>query len=223
MKVPFRRIACLLPLLQPWAWALPGHEKSHHHSEKRLLGLIHDLTSTPGDLLSGDLVGDIIRDIGNSLAFSEAFPGLQALLQNVQGKNITSEDFVRGVLRAIQSHDEYLKGFAKLPADLQHKVERFRAGERPENIVGKRSEFYIPPSPAAKHHFTRMEEAGNAASARAWLNAKRQQSPVVYEDAAESKVMKVGRHLVFNPGAVSAHLSTGWLTRPISWLMLGSC
>ncbi|KAI5792562.1 hypothetical protein DFH27DRAFT_485502 [Peziza echinospora] len=36
-----------------------------------------------------------------------------------------------------------------------------------------------------------MESVGGTVSSRAWLNAKRQVSPVVYEDAAGTKVMKV--------------------------------
>ena len=191
MRIRFCRVALLLPLVFSWAWALPGGEKSYHHNEKRLLGLIPDLIQTL-DVLSGDLAGDIIRGINNNPAIHQAFPGLRDVLRNVKSKQITSEDYVRGLLLAIQHHDQYVKEFAELPPDLQGKMERFIAGERPENILGKRSEFYIPPSPAARHHFTRMEEAGNSASSRAWLNAKRQQSPVVYEDAAKSKVMKVG-------------------------------
>lgn len=197
MKILFCRIALLLPLVLPWALALP---QASHHNEKRQLDLIPDLVSPSTGALLGDLIGEIIQGIDQNPEISQAFPGLRGVLQKVKDDNITSVDYICGLLRAIQHHDAYKEGFAELSAELQKKVKRFMNGEQPENIVDKHSEFYLPPSPAAKHHFTRMEEAGNTASSRAWLNAKRQQSPVVYEDATRSKVMKVGHYcFMFNP------------------------
>lgn len=51
-------------------------------------------------------------------------------------------------------------------------------------------EFVIPASPAAKAHFEEMERGGEGVGGR-WLNAKRQSTPVIYEDAEKTKVMKV--------------------------------
>jgi hypothetical protein len=62
-------------------------------------------------------------------------------------------------------------------------------GKTPQQVVSKRG-FHIPPSPAAKKHFKRMEE-GPSMFSRQWLNAKRDTTPVIYEDNDNKKPMQV--------------------------------
>ncbi|RPB18434.1 hypothetical protein L211DRAFT_796854 [Terfezia boudieri ATCC MYA-4762] len=137
-----------------------------------------------------DLLGDIIKGFDTNPAINNAFPGLRDALSLVKGGTITPEEYCRALLLAVQGHDVYKQAFEDLDPDMQEKVKRYAAGEEPEKIVKRSSNFYIPPSPAAKHHFKRMEQAGKTSSSRAWLNAKRGNSPVIYEDEAKTKVMK---------------------------------
>ncbi|KAA8896395.1 hypothetical protein FN846DRAFT_900289 [Sphaerosporella brunnea] len=60
-------------------------------------------------------------------------------------------------------------------------------GKSPASILDKR-EFDVE-SIAAKQHAKKVTEAGTTESSRRWLNAKRQTSPVIYEDTARKKPM----------------------------------
>lgn len=148
--------------------------------------LIPDLTR----LLSSKVVDEIVDYFNLHLDIQLAFPGLKEVLVSYQKGEADADDFHRGLLRSIQLHSAFAAAYADLDSDLQKKVTAWLSGESPENIVGKRG-FSTPLSPGAKHHFKRMEEAGQSEASRRWLNAKRQTSPVIYEDAAHTKVMAV--------------------------------
>lgn len=189
MKVQFLRLSLIVPLACSSVFALPGPGTRNHQDDKR--GLLFEILPILHDILSLDILSDMITGFDLNPNIREAFPDLRNALVKAKAQAITAEEFCRALLRSIQAHDVYKAGFDALELDQQEKISRFLDGEAPTAIVKKRSDFYIPPSPAAKHHFKRMEEAGTTASARAWLNAKRGESPVIYEDKQEKKVMKV--------------------------------
>lgn len=192
MNLRFSRLLLLVPLFSSSVFGLPGPTSINNHvhnSEKR--GLLFDILDLLQDVLSLDPLGDIIKGIDSDARIPANFPGLRGILAGAKSQAITPESYCRGLLLAIQQHDVYKQEYGELDPDLKDKVQRFLAGENPAAIVRKRSDFYIPPSPAAKHHFKRMEEVGRTPASRAWLNAKRQTSPAIYEDADGKKVMKV--------------------------------
>ncbi|KAF8457336.1 hypothetical protein BDZ91DRAFT_838151 [Kalaharituber pfeilii] len=194
MKIPY-----LALLLLP-AGAVPGF--AHPRTSPQLLpGLLDPIFELPlpslKNVLSLDLLGDIISGINQYPEIAAAFPGLSEVLSAVRSNDITPEEHIRGLLRAIRQHESYLKGLSELDAASRDKVERFVAGESSGDILSKRdgsaeiAGFHIPPSPAAKHHFKHMESAGQDPPSRWWLNARQGTSPIIYEDAAGTKVMKV--------------------------------
>jgi len=184
MNLQLSRLLLLVPLACTSVFGLPGPKCPQRGDFFGILPLITGV-------LSRDPLGDIIKGFDTNPAINTAFPGLRKALALVQSKTITPEEYCRALLLAIQGHDVYKQTLEDLDPDLQEKVRRYAAGEDPEKIVKRSSNFYIPPSPAAKHHFKRMEQVGETASSRSWLNAKRGSSPVIYEDEAKAKVMEV--------------------------------
>ena len=190
MNLRFSRLLLLVPLACTSVFGFPELGKNTFPTCSQrgdLFGILPLLKS----VLSRDLLGDIIKGFETNPALNTAFPGLSEALALVQGDEITPEEYCRALLLAIQGHDVYKQAFEDLDQGLQEKVKRYAAGEDPRKIIKRSSKFYIPPSPAAKHHFKRMEQAGRTASSRAWLNAKRGHSPVIYEDGDKTKTMKV--------------------------------
>jgi hypothetical protein len=120
----------------------------------------------------------------------KAFPGLLSILQLARGGAVRDETLTRGVLVAIAGHSVFQAARDALEDVLKKDVDDFIDGETAANLFSKR-EFIIPASPAAKHHFEQMEKAGTDPVSRRWLNAKRQSTPVIYEDEAHTKVMTV--------------------------------
>lgn len=139
-----------------------------------------------GDLLVDKVLGNIVSYFNLHPDIRLAFPGLRETITKYLAKNTTNEEFTRGFLNAIKSHRAFHESFDELEPDLQKKIMDFLAGKK---VLGKREPFFIPASPAAKRHFKKMMEVGESAVSKKWLNAKRQTSPVIYEDDERSKVM----------------------------------
>lgn len=165
--------------------ALPQPETSLEDRQLLDIPIITDVLVLLDDLVGGKILGDIVSYLLLNPLTSAKFPGLTGVLQSAQDKNVTSEEFNRGLLAAIQLHPAFITAYDELDADLQDKVTEFIGGKSASSIIGKRG-FYIPPSPAAKQHFKRMEESGTTPISRRWLNAKRDTSPVIYEDTSNS-------------------------------------
>lgn len=172
--------------------ALPAETAQNDLSSR---GLISDLLKLVGNVLSMDPLGDIMTGLDSNPSISNSFPGLRNTIAKLKNKAITPEAYVRALLIAIQQHESFIKGFGELDEGMQENVRRFMAGEATTGVMEKRSEFFLPPSPAVKEHFRRMEEgaSGSGIAARAWLNAKRQTSPAIYENEGRTKAMKVSR------------------------------
>ncbi|KAH0605715.1 uncharacterized protein H6S33_004172 [Morchella sextelata] len=165
--------------------ALPQPETSLEDRELLDIPIISDVLVALDDLVGGKILGDIVSYLLLNPLTSAKFPGLTTVLQSAQDKNVTCEEFNRGLLSAIQLHPAFITAHNELDPDLQEKVTEFISGKSASSIIGKRG-FYIPPSPAAKQHFKRMEESGTTPISRRWLNAKRDTSPVIYEDTSNS-------------------------------------
>lgn len=187
----FRRLLLSVLPFTSFIKALPSHGSPA--LENRQLGdipIIGDILAILDDLVKDKILGEIVGYLLFHPVISARFPGLRAILQKTKDEDVTSEEFNRALLKSIQLHPAFSEAFDELDPDLQDKVTAFIDGESAASIIGKR-EFYIPPSPAAKQHFKRMEESGVTDISRRWLNAKRQTSPVIYEDAGQTKPMTV--------------------------------
>ena len=181
LNLRFPRLLLLVPFACSSAFALPGPAA---HKGVPIPDIVQNV-------FSSDLLGDIIKGIGLNPSINAAFPGLRSALKKVKADDITSEEYCRALLSAIQDHDVYKTEYDSLEPDQQENVKRFLKGEASADIMQKRSDFYLPPSPAVKHHLKRMEETGETVISRAWLNAKKGESPVIYGDHSRTKVVKV--------------------------------
>jgi len=190
MNLQFSSLLLLVSLACSSVFGLVGPEKNTVHTGQKRSSLF-DIPPLLTDLFSLDPLADIIQGFDANPEINAAFPGLRKALTLVKGETITAEAYCRALLLAVQGHNVYKQAFNDLDPDLQEMVTRYAAGGELKSIVKKRSDFYIPPSPAVKHHFRRMEQMGRTAASRAWLNAKRGSSPVIYEDESQTKSMKV--------------------------------
>lgn len=170
--------------------ALPSHGGSTLEDRQLDIPIIGDIITSLGDLISDTILGEIISYLVLNPVVSSDFPGLLAILQQAKNESTTGEDFCRGLLSSIKTHSAFDTAYSELDADLQAKVTAFIEGESAASIINKR-DFHIPPSPAAKQHFKRMEESGTTSISRRWLNSKRDTSPIIYEDDAQTKPMAV--------------------------------
>lgn len=138
--------------------------------------------------MDGKILKEIISTLTTSLPLRTAFPGLREVLTQVRSGNIDHENYLRGVLNCIKLHDAFSAAYAELGPDLQSQVAAFMDGADAATVVGD-APFVLPLSPISKRHFAEMEMARMETGRRRWLNAKRQMSPKIYEDAARRKVM----------------------------------
>lgn len=132
----------------------------------------------------------MISSLATSQPLRAAFPGLRDVLVKVQSGTIENEAYLRGFLNSIKLHDAFSTAYGELDSDLQTKVTAFMGGATATEVVGDAG-FTLPLSPVSKRHFVEMEGTAMGKGRRRWLNAKRQMSPTVYEDAAKEKVMVV--------------------------------
>ncbi|KAL7266367.1 hypothetical protein RUND412_011088 [Rhizina undulata] len=172
--------------------ALPrGNGEPNISSNVGERGLISDLA---GLIISELLaVGEVLDQIDDYITLHSdlevSFPGLQSTLKEIKNNETDAEACNRQLLQSIRLHPAFITAYNELDEDLQTKLTAFIDGESASNIT-KRG-FWVPPSPAAKQHFKRMEDSGATLISRNWLNSKRGTSPVIYEDAAKTIVMTV--------------------------------
>ena|SRR5690606_11706010 len=172
-----RHLVCLLPLLTAVVSAVPAE-----------LPVI-DIDLPESDLDSTKILDDVIDRSNKDSSFKSNFPGLIEALNKVKKNEIGADDLTRAYLKSISSRSAFKKAFAELDEVYREQVQDFLDGKTPQQVVSKRG-FHIPPSPAAKKHFKRMEE-GPSMFSRRWLNAKRDTTPVIYEDKEKKKPMQV--------------------------------
>lgn len=141
------------------------------------------------DLASDKILGEMITDS----KLNTDFPGLRNSFVKLRSGLIGHEDYTRNALNSIKLHPEYKAAFAELNPDLQADLKSYMAGIDAKGVIGKR-DFIVPASPAAKRHFKRMMESGTTESSRRWLNARRDVSPTIYEDASNTKLAAVRKH-----------------------------
>jgi len=183
-------------VLAPLASPLPSSQGDATLGSLQSLDIpIDDTIPIPSDLLSEKILGEIVTYLHAHPKVDTSFPGLRQVLQLVKGGKVDRESYSRELLKSIQIHPKFREAFGALDKDLQDKLTGFMGGASAESIVKKRG-FSIPPSPAAKEHFKRMEESGVSPSSRGWLNSKRETSPVIYEDGVNTKPMTVNAHLL---------------------------
>ncbi|CUS13937.1 unnamed protein product [Tuber aestivum] len=182
------RVLPLAPLIS----ALPPSRSDPNLSLHQLLDIpiIKDIAPILSDFRSGRILDEIITYLLTHIEANSLFPGLRQVLQLVRDGKADRAGYSRGLLKSIQAHPKFAEAFASLDNDLQDKVTAFMNGDSAERIV-KKCGFSVPLSPAAKEHFKRMQESGITPSSRRWLNSKRETSPVIYEDNANSKPMTV--------------------------------
>jgi len=184
----------VLPLA-PLVCSLPSSQSDANFGSLQPRDIsIDEIIPIPGNLLSGKILGEIVTYLLAHPEDDKRFPGLRQVLKLVKNGEIDREGYSRALLKSIRAHPKFTQEFGALDKDLQDKVTAFMGGASAESIVKKRG-FSIPPSPAAKEHFKRMEESGVTPSSRGWLNSKRETSPVIYEDGANTKPMTVNSRL----------------------------
>lgn len=186
----------LLAISGIFAIALPGPVDTTHDRRRGISLKIDTKLRGISAVLGLNPLEEIINGLDKNPSISNTLPGLREVLQKVKDGKISNEGYARGLLRAMQTHPEYKMQYNNLDDGTKEKVRRFIAGEELSDLVKRGSDFYIPPSPGAKHHFTLMEESGRTYSSRRWLNARRGITPVIYEDAGNTKVMKVNIKLL---------------------------
>jgi hypothetical protein len=140
------------------------------------------------------LVGDkILKEMINyfdlHLDIQLAFPGLRSTLAKVLDASIDYEAYTRNLLNAIKLHSAFTEAYNELDKDLQSMITAFMNGQNATSVLGKRE--FDPESLVAKQHARKITKAGETESSRRWLNAKRQSSPVIYENQNRTKTMVV--------------------------------
>lgn len=186
-------LLCVLPLAR-LVYPLPSSQSGVNLGSLQTLDIPIDTIPIPSDLLSEKILDEIVRYLHAHPKVDALFPGLQDVLQLVKNGKVDRESYSRELLKSIQMHPKFTEAFGALDKNLQDKLTAFMRGASAESIVKKRG-FSIPLSPAAKEHFKRMEESGVNPSSRGWLNSKREASPVIYEDGANTKPMTVNARL----------------------------
>ncbi|RPA80545.1 FAD-binding domain-containing protein [Ascobolus immersus RN42] len=166
----------ILPLLTACASAAPAE-----------LPVI-DIDLPEADLDNTKILDSVLSQSAKDPTFKSNFPGLLDALNRVKKEDIGADDLARAYLKAVSGRGAFKKAFAELDDVQREQVQEFLDGQSPQAVVTKRG-FSIPPSPAAKHHFKRMVE-GPSLFSRRWLNAKRETTPVIYEDKAKTKPMQ---------------------------------
>jgi hypothetical protein len=118
-----------------------------------------------------------------------AFPGLRSTLAQVLDSTIDHVVYTRNLLNAIKLHSAFTNAYNELDEDLQSMITSFMNGQNATSVLGKRE--FDPESLVAKRHARKVMTTGETESSRRWLNAKRQSSPVIYEDQDRTKSMVV--------------------------------
>ena len=140
--------------------------------------------------------------------FHEVFPHvhldiLRELVTAVRRKNVDPEVQLRQFLQAFNDTTPFREAFDGLDPLSKKRVEAFRDGASAEAVTGKKG-FELPPSPSAKHHFRLLdsihalfhphhEEEKPRAKAISTDGGDRASDVRIYEDAGNTKVMKVYR------------------------------
>jgi hypothetical protein len=150
----------------------------------------------PGKLNPHFILGEIIDHI---LDIIDDFPLVDVLelrdqLNDIRNHNIDQEKHVRGFLRAFRRTSPFHDAFEQLDDAMKKQVEKFMDGKSAKEVVG--ADFFHRASPAAKHHFRLLDlfkifkhkhEVDNHLA----TIAKTADLPIIYEDAAEKKIMEV--------------------------------
>lgn len=177
VKMHIRHLLYVLPFLTAITSAAPAE-----------LPVI-DIDLPEADLDNIKILDDVILKFRLNPTYRANFPGLIEALQKVKSEELGADDLTRAYLKSIAARPAFKKAFADLDEVYQVQVQEFLDGKTPQQVVQKRG-FSIPPSPAAKHHFKRMAD-GPSLFSRRWLNAKRDTTPVIYEDKEKKKPMEV--------------------------------
>lgn len=178
-------------------------------SPSRTLPPHPELPFPPAGRLNQHFILGEIRDYLEG--FNEVFPNvhldiLRELVTAVRRKNVDPEIQLRQFLQAFKDTTPFREAFEGLDPLSKKRVEAFRDGASAEAVTGKKG-FELPPSPSAKHHFRLLdslhalfhphhqeEKPGSKAGP---TDVDERASDVrIYEDAGNSKVMKV--YLVHN-------------------------
>ncbi|KAF7958933.1 hypothetical protein EAE96_002459 [Botrytis aclada] len=83
-------------------------------------------------------------------------------LWDIRNRNVEPKTHLRGLLRVLEDTHTFKHAFEELEPGLQAQIRAFMDDEKDvkeEEIMGMgkvKGEFYIPPSPAVKHHFKEM-------------------------------------------------------------------
>lgn len=141
-----------------------------------------------GDLSDSKILDQIITRFSLDATLALSFPGLLGEFRRLKKGESTVDSLGRAYLNSVKSRNAFKKAFAALDEGLQEQVLDFMAGQSSTSVVRKRG-FNTPLSPPAMEHFKKMEESPSVRK-RAWLNAKRQTSPAIYEDGAKKKLMQ---------------------------------
>jgi hypothetical protein len=113
------------------------------------------------NLVSHFILGEIIDHIGH---IHEDFPDvdvplLKWHLWEIRNKNVTHELHLRGFLKVFEKTKVFKDAFEELDDGIKVQLRIFMAGGGEEVVFaagGKGNAFYLPPSPAVKHHFREM-------------------------------------------------------------------
>jgi hypothetical protein len=115
------------------------------------------------NLVSHFILGEIIDHIGH---IHEDFPDvdvprLKWHLWEIRNKNVTPELHLRGFLKVFEKTKVFKDAFEELDHGMQVQLRTFMAGGGEEVVFaagGKGNTFYLPPSPAVKHHFREITQ-----------------------------------------------------------------
>lgn len=171
--------------------SLPSTHEARSPYPQLLEKLLDIPLLNPDSLTQARILEQIIEFFSQEKELQSGLPSLSDELQKLKKGTSSATSLSRAMLKSIRSRGPFKQHLSELSEDLQQKVLDFIDGKSPE-VITKRG-FDTPLSPAAKHHFKRMEE-GDLKS-RSWLNAKRQTSPVVYEDEEKTRPMRVSSNL----------------------------
>ena len=165
-----------------------------------------ELPFPPAGRLNQHFILGEIRDYLED--FNEVFPNvhldiLRELVTAVRRKNVDPEIQLRQFLQAFKDTTPFREALDGLDPLSKKRVEAFRDGASAEAVTGKKG-FELPPSPSAKHHF-RLLDSLNAlfhphhkeekprSKATPTAVDERPSDVRIYEDAGNTKVMKVYR------------------------------
>jgi hypothetical protein len=108
---------------------------------------------------------------------------------------VDPEKHVRGFLNIFKRTTPFQAAFQQLDNGMKKQVEEFMAGAPADKVLGSGA-FHIPPSPAAKHHFRLLDlfkifKSKGEVDQHLALAGQTAGLPVIYEDAADKKIMEV--------------------------------